>query len=157
MIDISSYHHWNCEFESRSWRGVLDTTYCHNVCQWPAADPRFSLDALVSYINKSDRHDMTDILLKVALNTIILTRPIYNIDYIILACLLFWLFYSTFCLRYFHTWTSVLVRYFFMTSRPGRCYFTKFNLNNIYLENNQNEVSNGVHLVFTCNPFNFLI
>jgi len=23
---ISAYHHWSCELESRSWRGVLDTT-----------------------------------------------------------------------------------------------------------------------------------
>ena len=23
---ISAYHHYSCEFESRSWRGVLDTT-----------------------------------------------------------------------------------------------------------------------------------
>jgi len=23
---ISAYHHLRCEFESRSWRGVLDTT-----------------------------------------------------------------------------------------------------------------------------------
>ena len=26
---ISAYHHQSCEFESRSWQGVLDTTlYC---------------------------------------------------------------------------------------------------------------------------------
>ena len=25
---ISAYHHQYCEFESRSWRGVLDTTLC---------------------------------------------------------------------------------------------------------------------------------
>jgi len=25
---VSTYHHWSCEFESRSWRGVLDTTLC---------------------------------------------------------------------------------------------------------------------------------
>jgi hypothetical protein len=25
---ISAYHHQRCEFESRSWRGVLDTTLC---------------------------------------------------------------------------------------------------------------------------------
>ena len=30
---ISAYHHLSCEFESRSWRGVLDTTLCDKVCQ----------------------------------------------------------------------------------------------------------------------------
>jgi hypothetical protein len=28
---ISAYHHLRCEFESYSWRGVLDTTLCHKV------------------------------------------------------------------------------------------------------------------------------
>ena len=50
------------EFERRSWRGVLDTTLCDKVCQ--------RLDTRVSFINKADRHDITEILLKVALNTI---------------------------------------------------------------------------------------
>ena len=27
----------NSEFESRSWRGVLDTTLCNKDCQWPEA------------------------------------------------------------------------------------------------------------------------
>ena len=32
---ISAYHHdlWHCEFEPCSWRGILDTTLCDNVCQ----------------------------------------------------------------------------------------------------------------------------
>ena len=30
---ISTYHHKRCEFEPRSWRGVLDTTFCDKVCQ----------------------------------------------------------------------------------------------------------------------------
>jgi hypothetical protein len=29
---ISVYHHQSCEFESCSWRGVLDTTLCDKVC-----------------------------------------------------------------------------------------------------------------------------
>jgi len=28
ICGISAYHHWCCEFERRSWRGVLDTTLC---------------------------------------------------------------------------------------------------------------------------------
>ena len=30
---ISFYHHLRCEFESHSWRAVLDTTLCDKVCQ----------------------------------------------------------------------------------------------------------------------------
>jgi len=42
-------------------RGVLDTTLCDEV------------GTAVSSTNKTDRHDITEILLKVALNTITLT------------------------------------------------------------------------------------
>jgi hypothetical protein len=31
---VSAYHHKSCEFEPRSWRDVLDTTSCDEVCQW---------------------------------------------------------------------------------------------------------------------------
>jgi len=30
---FSAYHYLSCEFASRSWRGVLDTTLCDKVCQ----------------------------------------------------------------------------------------------------------------------------
>jgi hypothetical protein len=30
---LSAYHHLRCEFDPRSWRGVLDTTLCDKVCQ----------------------------------------------------------------------------------------------------------------------------
>ena len=30
---ISAYHPKSCQFEPRSWRGVLDTTLCDKVCQ----------------------------------------------------------------------------------------------------------------------------
>jgi len=30
---ISAYHQWSCEFESRSWRSVIDTTLCDKVWQ----------------------------------------------------------------------------------------------------------------------------
>ena len=57
---------------SSSWRGILDTTSCDKVCQWLATGRWFSLGTLVFSTNKTDRHDLTEILLKVALNTIIL-------------------------------------------------------------------------------------
>jgi len=47
-----------------------DTTLCDQVCQRLATGRRISADAPVSSINKTDRHDITEILLKVALNTI---------------------------------------------------------------------------------------
>ena len=72
---FSAYHHLSCEFNSRSWWGIIDTTLCDKVCQWLAVCWWFSPGTPVSlgYSNKTDRHDITEILLKVALNTITLT------------------------------------------------------------------------------------
>ena len=66
---ISAYHHLRCEFEPRSWRGVLDTTLCDKVCQWLVTGRWISLGTTDSSTNKNDRHDITEILLKVTLNT----------------------------------------------------------------------------------------
>ena len=46
------------------------TTLCNKVCQWLATGQWFSPGPPVSSTNKTDRHDITEILLKVALNTI---------------------------------------------------------------------------------------
>jgi hypothetical protein len=62
------------ECEPHSWWGVLDTTSCDKVCQWLATGWWFSPDTPVSSTNKTDCHDITEILLKVALNTINLQR-----------------------------------------------------------------------------------
>jgi hypothetical protein len=48
----------------------VDITLCEKVCQWLAAGQWFSPGTLVSSTNKTDRNDITEILLKVALNTI---------------------------------------------------------------------------------------
>ena len=57
---IGAYHHW--------WvRGI---TLCDKVCQWLAAGWWFSPGLPVSSSNKTDRHNITEILLKVALKTI---------------------------------------------------------------------------------------
>jgi hypothetical protein len=64
----STYHH--CEFESRSWWGVFNTTLCDKVSQWLAADLWFSPGIQVCSTNKTNRHHITEILLKVKLNTI---------------------------------------------------------------------------------------
>ena len=60
-----------------SWRGVLDLTLCDNVYQWLVAGRWFSLGTSVSPSNKTDRHELTVILLKVALNTLTLTLVKY--------------------------------------------------------------------------------
>ena len=46
------------------------TTLCDKVCQWFATGRWFSPGSSVSSTNTTDRHDLTEILLKVALNTI---------------------------------------------------------------------------------------
>ena len=42
------------QFESRSWRGVLDTTLCDNVCQWLAAGRCFFPGTPVSCTKKKN-------------------------------------------------------------------------------------------------------
>jgi len=46
------------------------TTFRDKVCQWLAPGRRFSPVPPVSSTNKTDRHDIAEILLKVSLNTI---------------------------------------------------------------------------------------
>ena len=50
--------------------GVFDTTLCDQVCQWLVAGRWFSPGTPDSSTNKTDRDDITEILLKGALNTI---------------------------------------------------------------------------------------
>ena len=57
-----------------SWRGVLDITLC--VRQWFATGRLLSPGTPVSSINKADRHNITEILLKVALSTV--NQPTYS-------------------------------------------------------------------------------
>ena len=67
---ISAYHH-RCELESRSYRGVLDTKLCDKGrCLSPGTP--------VSSTNKTDLHDISKILLKVALNNITVTPTQYQ-------------------------------------------------------------------------------
>ena len=56
--------------ETHSWRGVLHTTLCDKVCQSLAAGQCFSPGTSISSTNKIACHDITEILLKVVLNTI---------------------------------------------------------------------------------------
>jgi hypothetical protein len=72
-------------------RSLLDTTLCDQVCQLLATGRWFSPSSPVSSINKTDRHDITEILLKVALNTI--TQTSNPNPYILLSSLLITLCY----------------------------------------------------------------
>jgi len=39
---ISAHHHQRCEFESRSWRDILDATLCDKVCGRSVVFPGYS-------------------------------------------------------------------------------------------------------------------
>ena len=54
------------------------TMLCDKVCQLQAIGRWFSQGPPVSSTNKMDRHDITEILLKVTLNTIKQTNKQYN-------------------------------------------------------------------------------
>ena len=67
---INTYYHESCEFESHL--GV-EYSIQHYVIKFVSDLRQFSLGTPVSSINKTDSHNVTEILLKVALNTITLT------------------------------------------------------------------------------------
>jgi hypothetical protein len=64
---------------------VLNTTLCDKVCQWLATGWWFSPGTPVSSTNKTECHDITEILLKVGLNTI--TLPIVPQYHSFIVCL----------------------------------------------------------------------
>ena len=59
------------------------TILCDKVCQWLAAGRWFSL---VSSTNKTDCHDLAEISLKVALNSITLTLFLWSCSDLVLHC-----------------------------------------------------------------------
>ena len=63
---------------------------CDKVCQWLAAGQWFSPGPPVSSINKTDCHDITEILLKVALNTIKPNQTKYLIMMILRGHFVWW-------------------------------------------------------------------
>ena len=65
---ISAYHHYSCEFEPRSLQGVLDTTLSDQVCQGHAAGRWFSPGIPVSSTNKTERHDIAEMINTITLN-----------------------------------------------------------------------------------------
>ena len=92
---------------------VLNTALCYKVCQWLATGRWFSSGNPVSSPNKTDHHDITEILLRVALNTITLTPPsIHSSDWMI----------TVFSIEF--QGTSVRILWNMTTSHPSR--FTLF-------------------------------
>ena len=80
------YSHWLwCSQVSVIYRccssfwGVLDTALCNKVCLWFAAGQWFSPGTQVSSTNKTNCHNITEILLKVALSTITPLTPHYRL------------------------------------------------------------------------------
>ena len=55
-----------------------DTTLCDKVCQSLTTGRWFSSCTPVSSTNKTERHDITEILLNVELNTILLSLPLLD-------------------------------------------------------------------------------
>ena len=69
--------------------GLLDTTLCDKVCQWLATNLWFSPGTIVSSTNKTHRHDMTEILLKMALITTLLIPQFNNEKMLLSTCIQF--------------------------------------------------------------------
>jgi hypothetical protein len=67
-------------FESRSWQSVLNTSLCGEICQLLPAGRLSSVGNSASFINSTDHHDVTEIVLKVALSTITLTLARFQYD-----------------------------------------------------------------------------
>jgi len=62
---LGAYRHWCCDV--RLPLRARCTTLCDKVCQWIGG---FLHGPPVSFTNKTDSHDLTEILLKVTLNNI---------------------------------------------------------------------------------------
>jgi hypothetical protein len=86
------------------------TTLCDKVCQWLAAGWWFSLGTLVSSTNKADLHDITEILLKVALKNQNQSKIVQS------ECCIYCKLCSIGCFSIFST---KLVVKSFMTARQG--------------------------------------
>jgi hypothetical protein len=104
-ITYSVYHHWCCEFESRPGRG---TTLCDKVCS--NLRPVGGFLAVLRFPPPIKLIDITDILLKVVLNTIKPTKPNLNLCRLILCSFVFVL--TCLHVQYFMR-LCVLILYFF--------------------------------------------
>jgi hypothetical protein len=91
------------------------TTLCDKSCQWLAAGRWFSSGTLISSTNKTHRHDITALLLKITLNTINLNRMFY----ISLFVLLYFLFWPLCCLFFFDL-RILITPWYLQTWKPSK-------------------------------------
>jgi hypothetical protein len=67
LLKKNSRNWWSDIWRDSQALEEIITFLCDKVCQWRAAGRWFSPDAPISSTKKNDRHDRTEILLKVAL------------------------------------------------------------------------------------------
>jgi hypothetical protein len=142
---ISAYPRQSCEVEPCSWQGVLDTTLCDKVCQWFAAGRWFSPGIQVFTTNKTDRHNITEILLKVALNTITLNlsylrETIKVTSLVIWITMYFWAIIQE-CMIITHLFTILLLykEQIFCIIDDLLIFLLIFTHDNIYIWNNMKQ------------------
>jgi hypothetical protein len=82
----------NSTIKSLNCLSRYDTTLCDKVCQWLAAGQLYSAGTSDSFTNKTDCHDITAILLKMALNTYAITHMyfggVFNCSLVLLKIIL---------------------------------------------------------------------
>jgi len=138
-------------------RGVLDTTLYDKVCQWLAACRWFSP---VSSTNKTDRHYITDILVKEALNITHLNyrRKMSNIRFIFLEMLIHMIYlsltvwildaicemnFSPFLFHFiFKLWHDMLSVFYKNTNHIGQHVFDNYLAHIVFLYNLTHSVRN---------------
>ena len=113
---ISTYQHWCSEFESRTGRWVQ-----HYVIKWLVTGQWFSSRTPISSINETDRHDITEILLEVTLNTTKQT----NKNRLVSRILSWWIPYRILCLFYVDPKVPCPFSVFCSIFKP-LCYFLFF-------------------------------
>jgi len=120
------------------------TTLCVKVCQWLATGRWFAPGPPVSCTYETDRYDIAEILLKVALNTIKQT----NIDFVGHVCL-------------FHVWMSewmsdcYLTPFFQSYHDENKLHLTRWSWLFCQFINNVNSIKTKVHLHFVSSDYHF--
>jgi hypothetical protein len=106
--------------------GVLDTPLCDKVCQWLATGRCFSPGTPVSSTNRTDSHDITEILLKNVVSTIKSTNQLLLSRYYVI--LFFFCYYVFIMSLLCYAIIVLLCRYYVM---PLLCYYvvTMFSTN----------------------------
>jgi hypothetical protein len=117
--------------------GVFDTTLCDKDCQWLVTCRWFSACTPVTSTNKTDRHDITEVLLKVVLNTITLILAQMS-----LGCWIYNLFIFNFKIAILQTFSYMQIPIMISTA----LYF-------LYLDNYNDELQSlyiYIYPVFFC-------